>query len=439
MAGPSAKYRTIHPPSPTTQEANPQNEEQPEPEPLEPLHKHLRPNHKENATLDKGDTDMSDSDPSDTSYTPSAHADTEQPDCRPNILSLYNLIDNAMDIQLPEASSQVNTDDRDLDPVRKPSWITDTVPGCEELFLAHHSHLLIMPSAEFKVFLNEFTDKSIDRAITCFQVGIHSSKALIGHFDSRRAQIMCNSILQMTKRGSMAMALIYEIPKFWINLTGLAHASNMNAIESTMTRVFCMQGALKFHYWLLDIIPAAIRRTSKPGHEPKTWIDRLTKDVRSSMHDRAGATFQSSKYLPDLDFHSEYKMTHQSFQFDDTTQLTSILSAMLRSWLQFPGDQEYLAQLSLLEILTANSPPSILFLDETWQMFQTPFTTVFHNDWHTRRSRSKLMKGLANLGKEFAAHPFNITGSLSHRKLQYLHELIHQWMDLNNISVEIVS
>jgi hypothetical protein len=81
---------------------------------------------------------MSDSDPSDTSYTPSVRADTEHPDHRPNILSLYNLIDNAMDIQQPQASSQVNTD-RNLDPVRKPSWIKDTVPGCEELFLAHHS------------------------------------------------------------------------------------------------------------------------------------------------------------------------------------------------------------------------------------------------------------------------------------------------------------
>jgi hypothetical protein len=428
---------SIHPPSQTRHNSESDIED--------PLPKSKRTRKHSNRIQDKGkgrqeDAHMNDSDAFDTSLTSNTNSDTnmsdaEQLDHRPNILSLYNPNDDATDTQQAQSSSRFGMN---VDRVLKPSWTKD-INSQREQSLAHCSCLLTVHLANFKVFLNALTEDTIDRAITCFEEGIHSSKVLIGHFDSRRAQLTCNSILQMTRKGSTAMALVNEIPKFWVNLTGLIHSSNMNSIESTMTCVFCMQGVLKFHYWLLDIIPAAIERTSKPSHKAKTWIDRLATDVRSSLQKGTSATFHSSKYLPQLTFPSEYKMAPQSFQYNNNAQLTSIISSTLRSWLRFPGDQEYLAQLVLLEIITANSLPSILFLDKIWEMYLTPFSTVFKNDWHTRRSKNKLTKALENFEKAFASHPFNISNSLSHRKLQYLHGLIHEWMKLNDISAEIVS
>jgi hypothetical protein len=137
----------------------------------------------------------------------------------------------------------------------------------------------------------------------------------------------------MTEKGSTAMSMVCDIPKFWINLEALEQSSDLNSIESTITRVFCMQGALKFHYWLLDIIPSAIKHTSKPSHKPKTWIDKLITDVRSSIAKGGHATFHSSKYLPNLMFPEKYKMSPQLFQFNDTDQLTSLISSILRWWL----------------------------------------------------------------------------------------------------------
>ena len=291
--------------------------------------------------------------------------------------------------------------------------------------------------AKFKVFLNGLTDNSIDRAIACFQEGLQSHKDLPCDFDSLRAQISCHRILQMTEKGSTAMGMVYDIPKFWINLNGLIQSSNLNTMESTITRVFCMQGSLKFHYWLLAIVPAAIRRTLNPTHEPKIWIDKLVADVRLSILKGSPATFSSSDYLPNLIFPQEYRMTLKRYSYDDVElpeTLTSILSSILRCWLHFPRDEDSLAQLTLLEIVSSICPMSILFLDKIWEMYKTPFSMVFDNNWDIRRSKNKLTTALANFKKEFALHPFAIPGSSSYNKLQNLSQLIHQWM--RNIGVD---
>jgi hypothetical protein len=242
----------------------------------------------------------------------------------------------------------------------------------------------------------------------------------------------------MTEKNSTAMAMVCNIPKFWINIDGLIKSSNLTAIESTMTRFFCMQGALKFHHWLLEIIPTAIRRTSKPTHIPKTWIDKLAMDVRSSILKGGSSTFRSLEYLPNLAFPREYHMTPKPFPYDDEI-LTSIISSTLRCWLHFPRDEESLAQLTLLEIVSSNTPASILFLDKIWEMYRTPFSTVFNNDWDLHRSKPKLIAALKNFEKKFALHPFAIAGSLSHSKLRFLSQLISEWMQHMGNTAEVVS
>jgi hypothetical protein len=295
---------------------------------------------------------------------------------------------------------------------------------------------------EFIGFLNGLNNDSIDRAIACVQEAIHSRKVLIPHFDPGRAHISCHSILRMTEKGSIAMGTVCNIPKFWVNLDGLVQASNLNSIESTITRVFCMQGALKFHYWLQNIIPTAIRRTSNPDHIPKTWIDKLTTDVRSSISKGGSATFSSADYLPNLGFPLAYDMAPIPFQFDVTDQLISIISSILRMWLRFPAEIDYLAQVTLLDIFTTNSLPSILFLDRTWEMYKTPFSAVFNNNWNLRRSKRGLIKALESFRKEFSLHPFAKTDSLSQEKLLLLSELIRKWMHFSGVdsdTAELVS
>jgi hypothetical protein len=373
----------------------------------------------------------------DTLPAPVTEPTSEPNGRRLNIASLCNPNEEVTEIRQPQSSSLF-----DLDAVHKPAWIKDS--SCEQYLFAHYTHLLTVHVhlAEFKVLLNGLTDDSIDRAIACFKEGFYSRKVLPGDFDSRRAQLNCHSILQMTERGSTATSMVCDIPKFWINLGGLTHSSNLTAIESTMTHVFCMQGALKFHYWLLDIIPAAIIRTSKAAHKPKLWIDKLVTDIRSSLDKGGSATFQSSKYLENLVFPREYRMKPYPFQYNKTEILTSVISSTLRCWLGFPTDENSLAQLSLLEIVLSKCPNSILFLDKIWEMYATPFSTVFNNDWDVRKSKKKLITALADFEKVFALHPFAITDSVSHQKLQYLSQLINEWLmyiSVNSNTAEKVS
>jgi hypothetical protein len=188
----------------------------------------------------------------------------------------------------------------------------------------HHSVLTIYP-AEFEIFLNGLTNDTIDRAIACFQEGIDSCKTLPSDFDPRLAQITCHRILRMTERGSTATTAVRDIPTFWINLNGLIQSSNLNAIESSMTRIFCMQGALKFHHWLLNVVPTAVRRTLNNPRPSKVWIDQLAADIQTAIHKREGATFHSSDYLPNLLFPCAYAMKPMLFRYNETDLLTSTI------------------------------------------------------------------------------------------------------------------
>ena len=119
-----------------------------------------------------------------------------------------------------------------------------------------------------------------------------------------------------------------------------------------------------------------------------------------------------------------------------------LASSILRFWLHFPDEEDYLVRPTLLDIVTTNFPPSILFLDKIWEMYRTPFSTIFNNNWDVWRSNTKLSKGLADFKKEFGIYPFTITSSSSHDKLETLSELIYKWMQFSGVdsnTAEIVS
>jgi hypothetical protein len=298
--------------------------------------------------------------------------------------------------------------------------------------------LLTIFIAKSENFLNQLTDHSIDLAAACFQEGLATRKVHPSDFDPRRAQITCHNILSLTQKGSTAMTTVCNFPKFWINLGGLLQSSNLTTVESTMTRVFCMQGALKFHLWLLDIVPAAITRVSNPDYKPRIWIDQLTRDIEFTiLGGNEVATFNSSGYLPNLTYHRQYTMAlPKRIQYDNTKLLTSLLTSTLRCWLHFPPEEETLVALQLLDILLSKSVISILFLEKVWQMYKTPFQTVFNNDWSLRRSKSKLSTALKNFEEEFALHPFANSSSSSYKKLQDLSQLIDSWLKYTGASLD---
>lgn len=268
---------------------------------------------------------------------------------------------------------------------------------------------------------------SIDRAIACFNDAINSRKALPSDFDPRRAQDACHRIHRLTEKNSAAMSSMYDIPKFWINLEGLAHASNLNIMESCITRVFCMQGALRFHRWLSEVVPTAVNHLSQ-----NTWLDKLAWNVRLAIDNNQTATFNSSDYLPNLTFHQVYSLKSTVFRYDQTELIISVVSSIVRLWLRFPSDEFSLLQLSLIDIVTSKSLPSVLFLDKLWDMYKSPFTTVF-NKWNKRTSKTKMKTSLENFEKQFTNHPFAKADSLEYRKLQFLLQLIAQWTEKNGI------
>ena len=221
------------------------------------------------------------------------------------------------------------------------------------------------------------------------------------------------------------MGNMYDIPKFWINLKGLARASNLNIMEACITRVFCMQGALTFHRWLLDVIPAAVNCISH-----NTWLDKLARDVRRAIEQKKNATFDSADYLPNLSFHKVY-------QFKSTVIRYDVVSSIVRLWLGFPSDEFSLLQLSLIHIITSKSLPSVLFLDKVWDMYQSPFTTVF-NKWNKRSSKTQMKLSLEIFEERFTHHPFATTDSLEYGKLGLLSKLITQWTEKYGINTETV-
>ena len=133
-----------------------------------------------------------------------------------------------------------------------------------------------------------------------------------------------------------------------------------------------MQGARHFHNWLLHVVPAAVERKSCT-----TWIDKLALDVGAAIERGQAVTFHSIDYLPRLDIPREYMVQATTFCFDQRDLIIATVSSILRHWLYFPTDDSSLVQLSLIDIVLSKSPSSILFLEAIWEMYKTPFSTVF--------------------------------------------------------------
>jgi hypothetical protein len=204
------------------------------------------------------------------------------------------------------------------------------------------------------------------------------------------------------------------------------HSSNLNIIESYITRAYCMQGALNFHLWLINIVQSAVKSSSS-----NTWIGILASDVKNAVSQNRTANFDSAKYLPFLKFHQTYPYKPLGFRFEQSGLVSSTLSSILRLWLHFPSDEVSILQLSLIDIVTSKSLSSILFLDKIWEMYSTPFSTVF-NVWNARSSKENITKSLKELQLQFDSHPFATPGSLEYQKLEYLLKLITEWMEIND-------
>jgi hypothetical protein len=304
-------------------------------------------------------------------------------------------------------------------------------------FIFYSQCTLTSISAEIAVFLNGLTTETIDRAIITFQEGVQSRKVLEPYFDSRNAQKLCSRIQQrFTEKSSTAISNVYEIPRFWANMAALVHSSNLSVIESYITRAYYMQGALNFHLWLIDIVQSAVESSSR-----HTWIDKLASDVQRAVNQSRTVDFDSAKYLPNLPSHRTYSYKPASFRYEQTEIISTTLSSILRLWLHFPSDELSLLQLSLINIVLSKSPSSVLFIDKVWEMYSTPFATVF-NAWKGRASKGAVDKSLAAFQLQFQSHPFATPGSLEYCKLEYLLVLINEWMKINDLyhdSVPMVS
>lgn len=342
---------------------------------------------------------------------------------RPSVITICNPLTEDASIR-QHRPSDIFCDDPD--PVQVPSCVKDS--KCKPLHINYPIHSLLTATiAELDIFKNGLTEDSIDRAITCFRDALTTRKVLPSDFDPRHAEKTCHRILQLTAKGSISMDNVRSIPKFWVNLEGLSQNSDLNALESCFTRAFCMQGALLLHHWLLDVVPAAVERSSR-----NSWIDKLAWDVETAINQKISKDFDSEMYLPNLQQSRTFSFTPPKFKYDNREIVTSTVSSIIRVWLQFPADELSLVQLSIIDIVYSKSRPSILFLDKVWDTYSTPFATVFNN-WEIRRSKSKIKTELKAFEEEFAAHPFATPDSSEYRKLQHLDTLIHDWLENNRM------
>ena len=133
--------------------------------------------------------------------------------------------------------------------------------------------------------------------------------------------------------------------------------------------LICKNNRLKLQY------PCICRYQSYHHH---TWIQRLAWEVGIAVNGKKTVLFNSINYLPELKFHRTYSYKPQPFRFDQTKLISTTLSSILRLWLHFPSDQHSLLQLLLINIVLSKSPSSVLFLGKIWEMYTTPFSTVFN-------------------------------------------------------------
>ena len=127
----------------------------------------------------------------------------------------------------------------------------------------------------------------------------------------------------------------------------------------------------------------------------------------NAINGKREVTFDSADYLPNLAFHSVYSLQPMVLRYEATEIIISIVSLIVRLWLGFPSDNFSLLQLSLINIVTSKSLPSIFFLNKIWDMYKTLFTTVFKkSDKRTSKTQLKIFL------EKFTHHTFATTDSL---------------------------
>ena len=285
--------------------------------------------------------------------------------------------------------------------------------------------------APLNSFLKGLTVDSIDKAIARFRDGLDTRRVLPIDFDPGRAQMACNRILDLTVNGSIMMDDIRKVPKLWVNLEALAHNSNLNALESCITRVFCMQGALTLHRWLQEVVPQAVERSSR-----NTWIDKLVWDVDTAIYNKQSISFHSEDYIPNLTLPSTFIFLPKKFSYEHKEVLITIVTSIIKKWLQFPADELSLVQLSLIDEISSKSLPSVMFLDKIWEAYKTPFPTIFKK-CEICRTKNKMDQELKAFYQEYAHHPFTTPGSLEYQKLEELEKLIQAWLNNENESDKV--
>jgi len=180
------------------------------------------------------------------------------------------------------------------------------------------------------------------------------------------------------------------------------------------------------YHWIVSSVEAVVSNLNLHG---QTWIEKLVQHISQIINDSSAAgknhTFQAKNFL--VGWRTQHKFVFRCPQNIKSKISVNILNFSIQAaclWLGYPTDNEFKAQCYLIHTLLYCKNTAVLYLDQVWEMYISPFQMVLGTDAY--KTQNKMNTALDKFQIVFQQQDWFFPKSISPSRvaLEHLRELV---------------
>ena len=278
-------------------------------------------------------------------------------------------------------------------------------------------------------FLSSINFDSIQEVVHDFEHALNIPVDTLSISSVHATSLICGTTLEAVRIDPTSADTAVSIINFWTQLKTMNDITLLSNVTTCATRALLMLSA----WTMMDWVTKTVSETQKGRHKG-TWIDRLLADIKSTIQQsttKSNACLMPSTYLPHLTTASAYTFAVPRLLMDiDKLNLSvsSLAINAIQQWLGFPTSAKTVVQNSLIGTLMDCGTPAILFIDEVWKMYQSPYRYVIHARGSKQRQSNPHDRNILKIfHKQFQEHAVMDPNNPVAKRLNHLDSLIDLW------------
>lgn len=294
-------------------------------------------------------------------------------------------------------------------------------------------------------FLQSLNDAAIESVMAEFSI----QRADWEFSNLQESSHLCASVFQVVRENPLDPGTASSIGQFWDRLAQMETVITLTNGSTRASQVMIMLSTWTMLDWIATTVERSFENLSPEG----TWISKLLQAItlsiqqahghrqkfkRTSKNNPAVYTLKAVDYLPYLENAEDFTFTVPRLYLDpDRTKksIRRLATDAIGHWLSFPLTPSVIAKCSLIGTLLECGSTAILFLDQVWQMFKSPFSIVIHGTPNQRLSSHHTASVLEEFHQQFLNHPVMDSSSNMYKLLSELNNLSVKWGSRSKITL----